>query len=330
MNDEVRYRGRTPGEAMKKARTALGENARLVDARRVSGRGQFPMYEVRVLPPTDDAARSSRDLRPETHEEGDPAAERWLEVLRQRGASESVAREIVETAERDAAGRQGLFQTLRQTIAERFGDAALTIPPGERSTVLVGPTGAGKTTVLSRIASEGVKRGEHPILVSTDGESIAGEDALRIVADALDVRFETAFLDGQMPALLERHGGDEIWFVDTPGRAPFDDDGLAGVKRLVRSLPDPEVLLVMPASTDADEARLLLDGYGRVGIDRVVLTKLDELCRPARILDLARTIDRPIAWVTYGRSIRGTSSAPGDARVVSRILGTSLAVPAAV
>ena len=44
MNDEIRYRGRTPGEAMKKARIALGENARLVDARRVSGRNQFPMF----------------------------------------------------------------------------------------------------------------------------------------------------------------------------------------------------------------------------------------------------------------------------------------------
>jgi hypothetical protein len=57
------------------------------------------------------------------------------------------------------------------------------------------------------------------------------------------------------------------------------------------------------------------------------VTKLDELCRPARVLDLASAIDRPIAWITYGRGMRGTSSVPSDARVVSRILGTSLAVP---
>lgn len=319
-NDEVRYRGRTPGEAMKKARIALGENARLVDARRVSGRGQFPMYEVRVLPPSSDG--TPRVLRSPDREE--PGAERWFELLRHRGASETVAREIVATACREAAGRQGLFPAIRQTIAERFGDPALSVPPGERSTMLVGPTGAGKTAVLSRIAVERVRRAERPILVSTDGESISGEDALRAVADALQLRCETAFLEGQMPVLLERHGGDETWYVDTPGRAPFDDDALAGLARLARSLPDPEVLLVMPASTDAEEARLLLSGYAPVGVDRVVLTKLDELCRPARILDLAAAIDRPVAWITYGRGVRGTSSAPGEDAIVSRILGTGL------
>jgi len=329
MSDEIRYRGRTPGEAMRKARTALGERARLVDARRVSGRGQFPMYEVRVLPPAELDAGVAVSSEGAGVEGPDPAAERWLDVLSRRGAGAALAREIVGAACGEASGRQGLFQALRQVVAERFGDPRRAVPPGERSTVLVGPTGAGKTAVLSRIAAERARRGDRPVLVSTDGESITGEDGLRAVADALELRFETAFLDGQMQGLVERDA-DETWFVDTPGRAPFDDDGLSALRRIARSIPDPEVLLAMPAATDVDEARLLLDAYRRVGVERVVLTKLDELCRPARILDLAAAIDCPIAWVTYGRAVRGTSSSPGDPRVVSRILGTSLAVSDAV
>jgi flagellar biosynthesis GTPase FlhF len=310
---------------MRKARSALGENARLVEARRLSGRGQFPLYEVRVLPPAEKPVRSAPDTAGARRAEEDPSAERWFEILRQRGASASIAREVVDAARREAAGRQGLFQALRRTVTERFGDPTVAVAPGERSTVVVGPTGAGKTTVLARLATMRASRTERPWLVSTDGESIAGDDALRAAAQALELPFETAFLEGQVQALVESRGGDETWFVDTPGRAPFDDDGLAALRVIVRSLPDPEVLLAMPASTDVDEARLLLAGYGRVGVDRVVLTKLDELCRPARILDLASAIDRPIAWITYGRSMRGTSSVPSDARVASRILGTSLA-----
>jgi flagellar biosynthesis GTPase FlhF len=325
---ETRYRGRTPGEAMRKARTELGENARLVDARRLSGRGQFPLYEVRVLPPSE-AARALPESPAALRGEKDPAAERWFDILRQRGAGASIARAVMEAARLEAAGRQGLFQALRRTVAEHFGDPALAVPPGERSTVVVGPTGAGKTTVLARLATARVARGERPILVSTDGESIAGDDALRAAAHALELPLATAFLPGQVPALLEGRSGDETWFVDTPGRAPFDDDGLAALRGIIRSLPDPEVLLVVPAATDVDEAKLLLAGYGCVGVDRVVVTKLDELCRPARILDLASAIGRPVALVTYGRSMRGTSSVPSDARVVSRILGTSLSVPEA-
>jgi flagellar biosynthesis GTPase FlhF len=338
MNDEIRYRGRTPGEAMRKARADLGEDARLVDSRRVPVRGQTPVYEVRVLPPgvhdesmtpvipavAEAPSVEPAPLPPKPVEAR--AAKRWIEVLQQRGAGEEVAQEIVAAAGCDASGRDGWFKALRTVIEDRFGESHPENPPGERSTVFVGPTGAGKTTVASRVASELARRGDAPILVSADGESIAGEDTLQAVGEALELRVETAFLDGQVQALVEELGAEETYLVDTPGRAPFDEDGLVSVRRLVRSLPDPEVLLVMPATTDMDEARLLVRGYSMVGVDRVVLTKLDELCRPGRILDLAIAVDKPIALVTFGRGVHGTSSAPTDVRIVSRILGPSFSV----
>ena len=60
-------------------------------------------------------------------------------MLSRRGAGAALAREIVGAACGEASGRQGLFQALRQVVAERFGDPRRAVPPGERSTVLVGP-----------------------------------------------------------------------------------------------------------------------------------------------------------------------------------------------
>jgi flagellar biosynthesis GTPase FlhF len=77
---------------------------------------------------------------------------------------------------------------------------------------------------------------------------------------------------------------------------------------------------------DTEEARLLLEGYASVGAERAVLTKLDELSRPGRLLDLVRALDRPVAWVTFGRAARGAAAAPSSPRVVERILGTVLAL----
>jgi flagellar biosynthesis GTPase FlhF len=116
--------------------------------------------------------------------------------------------------------------------------------------------------------------------------------------------------------------------VDTPARSPFERDGVASLGQLVEALPGAEVLAVIPATADLDEARLLAEGYASLGASRVILTKLDELARPARLADLAGALGLPVVWVTYGREARGAASAPGDVRVVERLLGATLGVEA--
>jgi flagellar biosynthesis GTPase FlhF len=98
--------------------------------------------------------------------------------------------------------------------------------------------------------------------------------------------------------------------------------GLDRLRSVIRALPGADVLLVIPAATDRDEASALVEGYRTLGECRVILTKLDELCRPGRIVDLARAVTQPIAWVTFGRGVHGTCSTPNDPAVVTRILGS--------
>lgn len=345
---------------MRKARAELGEDARLVSARRVSPPNALPQYEVEVLAgrsrassapiaPTGglDALRreieslreSLLELRAGTGEEAEPAATaaprpadgRCLDLLRRRGVGQvlaerlagRVARRVPDGADEDA------LAALRDVVAAELAPADGNEEPiGERSTLVVGPSGAGKTTVVAKIAAELVSRGRTPVLVAADGESLAGEDTLDAVATALGLPFETAFVDGRLSALAERSPAGTVLLVDPPGRTPFERDGLEALRPLVDAVPDLEVVPVIPATTDLEEARLLVEGYLPLGVRRVVLTKLDELARPGRLVDLAAALGRPVAWVTYGRSARGAGSAPADPRVVSRILGTRLAVQA--
>lgn len=393
---------------MQKARAELGDDARLVSARRVSGAGLPPVYEVRVIgaAPTekqiaDDsladlrdeirelrrtitsltpsaqivaptpiptpsvvavpeeavpaqmsqepAAMSVEDARPLASEPADtppvpagsPAPEAaveetspggplapWHDVLIRRGLSERSTTAIVARATQHLDNR--LYteprEAIRAALSEVFGPNRRRDRLGDRSTLFVGPAGAGKTTTLAKVAAELVARGSRPVLVCADGESLSGEENLQAVATALGVPFESAFLDGQLETLVEERGEDRIYLVDTPGCSPTDPSALDSVRGLARSLPDPEVLLILPASADADEARLCLDGFAPLGVERVVLTKLDELALPARVIDLAAALPRQICRVTYGRSARGTSAHPGEDAVIARILGTDLAV----
>jgi flagellar biosynthesis protein FlhF len=343
---------------MRKARESAGDDARLVSARRVSAPDVPAVYEVQVTPGPAEIdtgglnalRREIESLRetisglklerepvpppaapPEEEDDvHDETYEKWLDVLRRRGVGHAHARKIVETAMKrtTTSGPRDEFEALIQVLTEEFQSRADDEEIGSRSTVFVGPSGTGKTTVLSKVATDLVRRGERPILVTTDGESLAGEESLHAVADALDLRFETAFLAGQLESLVERSGRGESFLVDTPGRSPFVRDGVESLLPLVRAIPDTEVLLVIPATMDGEEASSLIEGFAPLGVDRVILTKLDELCRPGRIVDLAKAVTRPIARITYGRAVRGASAAPGDPRVVSRILGTTRSLEA--
>lgn len=345
---------------MRRARQELGEDARLVNARRVSPPDSPPAYEVQVVPgrssvppapappggELEGLRREIESLReslstlragggdaspesPSPHEV--PTGGPCLDLLRRRGVGAVLAQRLAHRVARrvpDAAGEVALAALRDVVAAELASDEDGEEPLGERSTLVVGPSGAGKTTVVAKIAAELVSRGRAPVLVAADGESVAGEDTLEAVAAALDLPFETAFLDGRLAALAESSTAGTVLLVDPPGRTPFEGDGVEALRPLAEAVPDLEVVPVIPATIDLEEARLLVEGYLPLGARRVVLTKLDELARPGRLVDLAAALGRPVAWVTFGRAARGAGSAPADPRVVARILGTRLALEA--
>jgi flagellar biosynthesis protein FlhF len=258
----------------------------------------------------------------------DETAERlrsqWIDLLRRRGVGAAGAARLADRTLR----RAGDDDDEREPLARLHGTLAAELqedgddPLGSRSTVLVGPSGAGKTSVLAKLATELVARGESPVLVTIDGDSLSGEEELEAVAAALGLPLRTAFLDGELASIAEDAGAGAVLLVDTPGRTPAERDGLRALAAVRDALPRAEILPVLSATMDTEEARILLEGYASVGAERAVLTKLDELSRPGRLLDLVRALDRPVAWITFGRAARGAAAAPGSPRVVERILGT--------
>ncbi len=347
MNRVERFRGRNPGEAMRKAREALGDEARLLRARRISGwNDPVPAYEVSVTTGATEEESASENLAalrreieelkqlvsarsvvPDAHGPGehelDADHEVWIDRLRRRGIprvrAEQIVREAAAAAPGDVAG------AIARTIASDLESHADSRPLGERTTVFVGPSGAGKTTTIAKVAADLAARGKRPVLVTTDGESVAGEDELARVAHALGLPFETAFFSGQLAALAGRKIKDGL-LVDTPGRSPFADEGLHGLDEIIGSIPDAEVVLVLAATTDREEARALCLAFRSLGVARVVVTKLDELGRPGRLVELASVLGTPIACITHGRDARGTSSHASDAAVLARVLGSAGAV----
>lgn len=385
MSEARKYRGRTPGLAMRQAREELGDDARLVNARRVSGPGLPPIYEVQVTPAKEEMApgvaslqreltalrEAIQDLRQDPTATPIPAAQPvvakapvapvasppqsledtpapsdlefafelapeptaiadafgpWREALIRCGAGEELTQDLLEAAADSGAPKDlaAAGELVRAELTHCLGTGQESILPA-RFTIVGGPAGVGKTATLAKLAAEHVAAGRRPILVCTDGESLTGEEELQAVATALGLPFETTFLPGELEDLQTRYPQGEV-LVDTAARTPWDRDGLTRVKEIKSALPDSELLLVMSADTDLDEAHDLARAWRDIDAERIVVTKLDALSRPGRLLRLARRLPLPLARVSFGPSARGASAFPGDARVIARLLATDLAV----
>jgi flagellar biosynthesis protein FlhF len=230
---------------------------------------------------------------------------------------------------------------------ERFRDRLTPERPassGRRTVVaLVGPTGAGKTTTLAKLAlhAEGFGRGQAGF-VSLDTYRAGAVGQLEAYADVAALPLEVAYDAADAPGALARLAACDVVLVDTPGRGPRTDaaeGGLAWVEALVALAPD-EIHLVLPASIRPELAELARERFDALlsaapaptgeatggarpvarGVTHLLLTKLDEVPHDDGVSDLAARLGLPVRWVTEGQEIPRDLT-PGVPRLLAA-LGT--------
>jgi signal recognition particle subunit SRP54 len=190
--------------------------------------------------------------------------------------------------------------------------------------MLVGLQGSGKTTTAVKLALLARREGHKPLLAGLDLRRPAAVDQLRTLAAREEIAFYSG--PGQVEAIAAAAIGEatrlmcDVVILDTAGRLHLDGELMEELKRLKRSVAVTETLLVADSMT-GQEAVKVGEAFGHeVGVDGVVLTKLDGDARGGAALSLR---------VATGQRIRfaGTGEKPQDIevfhaeRMASRILG---------
>ena len=160
--------------------------------------------------------------------------------------------------------------------------------------VFVGPTGAGKTTLVSKLAIDRKKSGATIGLMSLDDQKIAGFEPLRVVSDALK---EQAYLLRETKDLLKAAkelGKRHYLFIDTPGLNPRKPKDIKAFKERLDGLGIPfTVHLVIPAHLNADDMAALPYAFREFEPTGIIFTKLDETTRIGSLTGLI--MQHPIA-----------------------------------
>ena len=224
---------------------------------------------------------------------------------------------------------QQIVKIVNQELTELMGGSnarLATASKGPTVVMMVGLQGAGKTTNCAKLA--GLMRrqyGKRPLLVACDVYRPAAIKQLQVVGQQLDIPvFEMGQGD---PVNIAREAlkyasdhGNDIVFLDTAGRLHIDEQLMDELKIIKENIHPHEILLVVDAMTGQDAVNAATAFDEALGIDGVLLTKLDGDARGGAALSIRAATGKPIKFVGTGEKLDMIELFHPE-RMASRILG---------
>ena len=191
--------------------------------------------------------------------------------------------------------------------------------------MLVGLQGAGKTTHAGKLANYFKKQGKHPLLVACDIYRPAAIKQLQIVGEKIDVPvFERGQKDPihiakEAISYANEHQYDLV-IVDTAGRLHINEELMGELKSIKSAIKPHEILLVVDSMTGQDAVNVAQSFNEQLGIDGLILTKLDGDTRGGAALSAKAVTGKPIKFAGIGEKLDDLEVFHPD-RMASRILG---------
>ena len=204
----------------------------------------------------------------------------------------------------------------------------ITLQPGKSITVIMmcGLQGAGKTTTTAKIAGKLKLKGKKPLLVACDVYRPAAIRQLQINGEKQQVEV-FSMGENHKPVNIARaaiehaqKNGHNVVILDTAGRLHIDEEMMAELQEIKNHVDVHQSLLVVDAMTGQDAVNVAKDFDEKIGIDGVILSKMDGDSRGGAALSIKAVTGKPILYIGMGEKLSDLEQFYPD-RMASRILG---------
>ena len=249
-----------------------------------------------------------------------------------------VVKEFVSAVKEKAMGQdvlesltpgQQVIKIVNDELVEMMGgtNSKLTYAPSGFTTLLmVGLQGTGKTTTCGKLAAYLKKNGKKPMLAACDIYRPAAIDQLEVVGKTVDVpvftdRGNKVAEDIALKAKKEaERRGYDVLIVDTAGRLQIDQALMDELVRVKKAVKPHEILLVVDALTGQDAVNAAEGFNEALGIDGIIMTKMDGDSRGGAALSAKKVTGKPIKFIGVGEKADALEPFHPE-RMASRILG---------
>ena len=249
-----------------------------------------------------------------------------------------IVKEFIATIQEKALGQdvlksltpgQQVIKIVKDELVELLGgtDARLNLSPNPPTIIMmVGLQGSGKTTTAGKLANILRKEGKKPLLVACDVYRPAAIKQLQVLGAQLNipvyanenskdvVKISKQAIEQAISKL------NDVIIIDTAGRLQIDETLMNELKDLKAAVKPHEILLVVDSMTGQEAVNVAETFKDTVGIDGVVLTKLDGDTRGGAALSVKKVTGRPIKYIATGEKMNDIEQFHPD-RMASRILG---------
>ena len=222
-----------------------------------------------------------------------------------------------------------VVKIVRDELTELLGgtDSKINISSNPPTVImLIGLQGAGKTTFAGKLANYLRKQGKKPLLVACDIYRPAAIKQLQVVGNQLNIPVYAEENNKNATEIARRAIStaisklNDVVIIDTAGRLQIDESLMQELKDIKSSVKPHEILLVVDAMTGQEAVNVAESFNEQIGIDGVVLTKLDGDTRGGAALSVKKVTGKPIKFASVGEKLNDLEEFHPD-RMASRILG---------
>ena len=250
-----------------------------------------------------------------------------------------VVKNFVKTVQEQAVGSdvlnglnpgQTVIKIVNDEMVRLMGSETteIALRPGSETTVIMmtGLQGAGKTTTTAKLAGKFKQKGKKPLLVACDVYRPAAIEQLKINGEKQGVEV-FAMGDKNSPVDIAKaavehaaKNGNTVVILDTAGRLHVDEDMMQELAAIKENVDVAQTILVVDAMTGQDAVNVATTFNEKIGVDGVILTKLDGDSRGGAALSIRAVTGKPILYVGMGEKLSDLEQFYPD-RMASRILG---------
>ena len=249
-----------------------------------------------------------------------------------------IVKEFISTIQEKALGEEVLKSlTPGQQVVKIVKDEMIELLGGTESKInftpnpptiimLVGLQGSGKTTTAGKLANLIRKQGKKPLLVACDVYRPAAIKQLQVVGAQLNIPVFANEQSKDVVHIAKQAVNvaisklNDVIIIDTAGRLHIDEELMQELKNLKTNIKPHEILLVVDSMTGQDAVNVAQSFNDNLGIDGIVLTKLDGDTRGGAALSVKKVTGRPIKFAATGEKLSDIEVFHPD-RMTSRILG---------
>lgn len=201
----------------------------------------------------------------------DASVRAMAEILAPHGVGNKLLAALIEGA-RQSQIDEDIYR-LETAFNAAFAYAPIMFSPSS-PVMLVGPTGAGKTSTAAKLAAAATGQGQSAFMMTADIGRAGAVEQIRSYSEALGADYFIVESPLDVQQILRSHRPDGVVILDTPGVSPYDGGDVAAL-RSYRESCGAEPVLVLPASGDAEEYADWALAFREIGVRRCIVTKFD-------------------------------------------------------